>query len=294
MNSRFFQIFSRNIGLISAVIMSGALTPRFTDDDLLNRSGLSSRALSAAGLAYASDAKNEENLSTKYDPIHELQSGLRDSDEITNEISKIAGPALPFQWNSDHWLKNKIAIGSLKLTSVLSHYQNVENRFEVMFIHNLPSESQHESQVTFFTDRINEADERTISSAILIPNKIEIKQGRPQFSDIDLGRYNFHLASSEAQRSFGLRDPEGAYDFALTTNPKAEINPLSTLNQADGPFDEVGNYQYDQKVGDLNYEVFINPRWQTENHQLTIEVQLHEVDSHIMKTFVLVYQLTSK
>jgi len=234
-------------------------------------------------------------VSGDYDALHTLQSGLRSSEEIQNDISTIAGQGLVFRWNGEFWQKNKIA-GTLTLVTILSHVQNLETRSEVMHVLTLPGENRHESSITLFTDRLNAADVATLHSTLLIARLIRIVDGRPVYDPKDSARFNFHLGTSDLQAYAGdLREPEGAYELSAATTDENSVDPFSELSQNNGSFDELGNYEYDQDIDGRHRTVSITPRWNAaarsnEIPSLSLEVQIHEAESLDVRSFVLVYQ----
>jgi hypothetical protein len=296
MKSKITASTTRNLIFALIVILSGAFAPRFASDELLNKNALIARALNALGVANAA-SEGGAIAPTLSDPMRELQSGMRDSDEIAQEITHIAGASKPLSWAREFRPLIKSERGSLVLSKVVSHFQNLESRLEVMMIHNLPRPTQKESQTTFFTHRINEAEEKTIQAAVIISSQIDLVQGQPVLTESQLGVYRFGLNSNSLQRNFGLRDPDGTYEFSpieKAAYSKGElINPVESLMKNQGAIDDSGNYQFDQKFGDSTSEVFINTRWQSDTQQLTVEVQIHESDSLTIKTFIIVYDLKS-
>jgi hypothetical protein len=211
-----------------------------------------------------------------------LQSGPRASSEIQNEIAQMAGDT-----NGVEFTKKNLN-RAYKLAIVMSHYKNMlSDPYEILFIHTLADNGRPEDTVTFYTRKIDGAEERNTRGQLAISRLIEIgDKGEPRFASGSRLNYRFGLEDHPIKRTYDLRVPEGTYQ--VSDVPEGSFDPLAILKDGENPFD-YGLYHQEISFGDKTYDVQITVR-PTELETVTIEVRMQEIKSLVTQTYILVYE----
>jgi hypothetical protein len=263
-------------GLIAHIFASSSL---FADVDAHTQAKLSSTLVSTSETnTHKGETTREQNT---YAFMREMQGGEKSAEAIQSEMNLIAGETKPISW-SGRYIK-----GSYKLTQIISHVQNLDNNFELMYTHTLPDKKKSEDTVTNYTGRLLEADENTMNSSIVFSKFIRVKKGIPTFDENTRAQYFFSLKPQLFRSSFSLREPAGTYQMAPVR--EGAFDPLAILTSANSNFEEIGEYQYEVQAGEARYIVSVTPRI-TEIETLTIETDIREVNSLITNSFILVYE----
>ncbi|MCB0349970.1 MAG: hypothetical protein KDD38_02230 [Bdellovibrionales bacterium] len=215
----------------------------------------------------------------------DFEGGEQDSQFIQSQLNAIAGGATA---ETIHW-DTKSLKGHYKLTQILTHVHNLENNFELLFTHTLPDQEQQEDTVTHYTNKVNEADEKSISASIVFSRFINSnpKKAKPEFDSKTRAQYFFRLKPNVLKSNFSLRPPSGTFDITPTRD--GSFDPLAILTNANGNFDEISEYVHEIAIGPTIYVVNVTPRL-TDLETLTIEVNLRESKSLTTTTFLLVYE----
>ena len=264
---------------IAMTSASLALTPTAGETAAPPRSA--TRNVAVSSILSAPQVENSDIVS--YDLFRALESGQRTHDEIQEDLAQLTGTSEPIDWRAADF--NRVLADRYRLSTVATHVVNLDSNVETLFVHTLPDATHPEDKLTEYNRRLNEAEEQTVAIKFVVPRLFDGQKAQPDDAPDSQALYQFHMVAQPLERNFGFRSPEGTYD--LTTPSAADFNPLGWL--AIKKSTKQSELQYFWEYQNRHFDVSITPR-KTDIETLTFEITVHEIDTLLTTTIVLIYE----
>jgi hypothetical protein len=225
---------------------------------------------------------NAPTTNEALDVLKGQSGGLRETREIADEFEFIAGDSQAIR------LEQVPVSNSYRLTMVATLLVNLDSGLQILSLHSLPNEGLREDVVTYFSQKVDQADEQNIFASLVIPRSLKPFDNHLELQKQELAQYVFRLESDEASSGrFGLRDPFAAPQHRPVDSDA--FNPLSDLYSGRLSLDQIPDGQFEKNIGDLTYSVTVTPRL-NDLGQIVVEVYVREVNSLVSMSYALVYE----